>query len=219
MAAHGMGTIAPRRGLEVLERLMAQRHPQVGVLNVDWSRAMGAFSAGGASAFLSELNGRGVTTSPATTTRRPATRSVRQRLEAAPGGQRLDILTGFVSAEASRVLGPGSEEAFDVSRPLREVGLDSLMAVELRNALAAGLGVVLPATLLFTYPTVETLVRHLADDVLQLAPTPVGGGDAAVARGESASREAALDGLSEDELAAMLNERLDRLDAGGETRR
>jgi acyl carrier protein len=141
---------------------------------------------------------------------------MRQRLEAAPAGPRLDLLAGFVRAEATRVLGPGSEEALDVTRPLRDVGLDSLMAVELRNALATGLSVPLPATLLFTYPTLESLVRYLAQDVLHLSPVaPAAAPPPPSAETATAAAEAALDGLSEHELAALLNARLDRLDEGG----
>jgi hypothetical protein len=45
--------------------------------------------------------------------------------------------------------------------PLGELGLDSLLAVELRNALATALGRPLPATLLFDHPTVDALTDHL----------------------------------------------------------
>ena len=47
-------------------------------------------------------------------------------------------------------------------QPLMEAGLDSLGAVELRNALSARLAMVLPATLTLDYPTMETLASHLA---------------------------------------------------------
>jgi acyl transferase domain-containing protein/ubiquinone/menaquinone biosynthesis C-methylase UbiE len=221
MAALGMGTIPPQQGLDALGRLMAQRHPQVGVLDVDWSRAMATLGTTAASGFLAEVAVRNVTAATATSrgsamTRGAAAPVMRQRLEAAPAGQRLDLLAGFVRAEATRVLGPGSEEALDVTRPLRDVGLDSLMAVELRNALATGLSVPLPATLLFTYPTLESLVRYLAQDVLHLSPVaPAAAPPPPSAETATAAAEAALDGLSEHELAALLNARLDRLDEGG----
>ena len=52
--------------------------------------------------------------------------------------------------------------------PFLQLGLDSLMAVELRNALAEALGRTLPATLLFKYPTLEAL----GDFVLSQVPQP-----------------------------------------------
>ena len=50
----------------------------------------------------------------------------------------------------------------DAGAPLMEAGLDSLGAVELRAALSAAFGVELPATLIFDYPSVSALSRHLA---------------------------------------------------------
>jgi acyl carrier protein len=61
----------------------------------------------------------------------------------------------------------------DPDRPLRELGLDSLMAVELRNALAAGLGRSLPATLLFDYPSLDAIANHVIR-TLGGAPSPGG---------------------------------------------
>ena len=54
---------------------------------------------------------------------------------------------------------------------LKEVGLDSLMAVELRNNLARATAQALPATLLFDYPTLDALTDHLMT-LLSLAPPP-----------------------------------------------
>ena len=67
------------------------------------------------------------------------------------------------------VLGLRTGESVDPERPLRELGLDSLLAVELRNRLARLLGQPLPATLLFDYPTLARLADHLLTPVLGLA--------------------------------------------------
>jgi acyl carrier protein len=77
-----------------------------------------------------------------------------------------------VAARVGRVLGLEAAGALDTRRPLNEMGLDSLMAVELRNVLKADLelGVPLTATLVFDHPTVEAIAQHLVRDVLALAP-------------------------------------------------
>ena len=66
-------------------------------------------------------------------------------------GERERLLLELVRSTAATVLS-ASVESVEPERPLRELGLDSLMAVELRNRLASLLGKRLPATLLFDYP-------------------------------------------------------------------
>ncbi len=60
------------------------------------------------------------------------------------------------------MLGLASPDALDRQQPLSEMGMDSLMAIELRNLLRGSVGAPLPATLLFDYPTVQALSDHLA---------------------------------------------------------
>ena len=91
--------------------------------------------------------------------------------------------------------------------PLRqgfaEMGIDSLLAVEIRNRLAASLGLALPATLLFDHPEIERLARFLAE---LLHPAAVG---APAAPRTDAHDRIAL--LSEEEAEAELLKKLEEL--------
>ncbi len=78
-------------------------------------------------------------------------------------------MTAFVREHALRALGVDPAKPIDPRTPLGDLGLDSLLAVELRNTLGRALGASLPATLLFDYPSIETLAAYLLNDVLQLA--------------------------------------------------
>ncbi|KAF8817832.1 putative type I fatty acid synthase, partial [Cardiosporidium cionae] len=60
----------------------------------------------------------------------------------------------------------GSADLPPLDAPLQEIGIDSLAAVELRNELSRRLGVQLPATTLFDYPTINAMVEHIQIQVL-----------------------------------------------------
>jgi acyl transferase domain-containing protein/SAM-dependent methyltransferase/acyl carrier protein len=122
-----------------------------------------------------------------------------------------ELLTEFVLGNVARVLRlePG---ALGTDQRLMDLGVDSLMAVELRNLLMSGLQLErkLPATLIFDYPTVDAIVAFLASDVLRAQaaveqPADVPTGDA----GEDAST--AIDDMDEAAVEALLNKTLGAL--------
>ncbi|MGM1057967.1 SDR family NAD(P)-dependent oxidoreductase [Saccharothrix sp. Mg75] len=106
---------------------------------------------------------RGVTGPRARRTVRGATAD---RLRSLPEAARRAALLDLVTATTATVLGHASPDAVDARRPFRDLGFDSLTAVELRNRLASATGLRLPATLVFDHPTPERLVDHLRDEVV-----------------------------------------------------
>jgi acyl transferase domain-containing protein/methionyl-tRNA formyltransferase/acyl carrier protein len=74
-----------------------------------------------------------------------------------------------VRAEIARLLPLSSADAVAPDRPLSELGFDSRMAVELRNALGNRVGTTLPATLVFDYPTPAAIAKFLLDKGLSTA--------------------------------------------------
>ncbi|WP_437621821.1 SDR family NAD(P)-dependent oxidoreductase [Sorangium sp. So ce1151] len=79
--------------------------------------------------------------------------TLRERLLPMPEPQRMHVLTDLVRSEAAAVLGLSSSNTVRPDHVLRDLGLDSLVAVELRRRLSAETGTPLPATLAFDYPT------------------------------------------------------------------
>ncbi|MEJ2857942.1 MULTISPECIES: SDR family NAD(P)-dependent oxidoreductase [unclassified Saccharothrix] len=93
------------------------------------------------------------------------------RLLATPEADRAAVLLDLVHAETGAVLGDQAPAVLDAETPFRRLGFDSLTAVQLRGRLSAATGLDLPATLVFDYPTPDTVVDHLLGE-LGAAPEP-----------------------------------------------
>jgi len=92
--------------------------------------------------------------------------SLRDRLSPLPRDEADRVLVTLVRKHVSDVLGHDGVDAVPTSKPFRELGFDSLAAVELRNRLGAATGLKLPTTLVFDHPTVRELASRLGVDLL-----------------------------------------------------
>ncbi|WP_405709588.1 MULTISPECIES: SDR family NAD(P)-dependent oxidoreductase [unclassified Streptomyces] len=97
--------------------------------------------------------------------RRPAAASSSAgRLGRLPEKERLPAALNLVRIEVAAVLGHGSTDAVDTEKAFKDLGFDSLTAVELRNRLSTALGSRLPATVVFDHPNVSALAAFLVQE-------------------------------------------------------
>lgn len=197
--------LKPTAALAALERLPSSTSAQAAVLAANW---MEFFARRGLNlpSLLQNASGSAVVPPDSTTQR-----NLRRRLEAAPADERANLLLDFLRDAAGVALGLPQEQAIDPRRALNELGLDSLMAVELRNKLAGTLGLMLPNTLLFDYPTLEALVVRLLSELFPPTATrtqtrPPENGRAEPAH--SASSTEPQSGRTTAEIAALLEAEL-----------
>jgi len=150
--------MSPDDCLRAFGNALAQPSPQVVIAAVNWS----AWTTR-APSLLSDFVRSGVRVADASraTATDSGTPAIAQQLAAAPEASRRALLIGFIRQEARLVLGLGSSHPIDERQPLLKLGLDSLMAVELRNRLAAALDRPLPATLLFDHASPAALTDFL----------------------------------------------------------
>ncbi|HET8660025.1 MAG TPA: type I polyketide synthase, partial [Micromonosporaceae bacterium] len=206
-AAQGIGGIAPDQGIEMLEQILRDDPVQVGVLPVEWPRYLRRLPPGEEPALLREL-GRTMRAGQQRTDAAAQWGQVRERIEAAAPQDRFDLLLAHVRDEVVNVLGLEPEFHLEPRQKLFEIGLDSLMAVELKNTLQTQLGQALPSTVIFEYPTVEALTGYLAQEALGLGPTPAPAEPQTRPQPARAETMERLKDLSESDLEDLLAQKL-----------
>ena len=202
LAGRGIGFLTPEQGLAVFESALNSGRANFAAARISWREAQQALGID--PAYLSGI---------ATTALEPATATpaaeISDLLEHADPAGRHVTLVDEVRRRACRVLGLPAGHAIDEERALSDLGLDSLMAVELRNSLSVAIGKPLPSTLIFSYPSTRALAEYLATQVLDLDSEITEPGKTAVPHlDDFLSR---LEQLSEDEVSRMLNQAAERI--------
>lgn len=233
LATQGLRLLAPREALDALGKLMANGAVQATVADVDWP-TLGARVAR-LPAPLTALFADLVRVPAAVTAQRSGATPRRsrpgdapaawaERLRHVPLARRQQLLDELVTQELALVAGLSSTTG-SPRQSLFELGLDSLMALELKNGLEAQLGVALPTSLLFDYPSRERLVAFLADlESLRVSEPgqPAGAEARAVSDADSElgalteeALESELGSLGHDDLRALLASELTADEGGG----
>lgn len=139
-SAGGLQTIPVDQGLAALEKLLRENAAHVGVFPVDWAKFLAQFPQNRRPAMLAEF---------ASQQRGGGGRAGKQhallgRLKSASPAQRSALLNAFLQEQVAKTLGTSPSD-LDVNEPLKNMGLDSLMVVEMKNEIEACLGVEVPA--------------------------------------------------------------------------
>jgi NADPH:quinone reductase-like Zn-dependent oxidoreductase/NADP-dependent 3-hydroxy acid dehydrogenase YdfG/acyl carrier protein len=204
----GITPFTPENGVRVLHQIIGGRSVQPAAVRVNWPKFMRLFFADREVPRFFEnfvQADHGTTHKP----ERPKDRreDLLRKLQEALPGRRKKILLDHVATQAAQVLGLAAWQSEDYRKPLRDIGLDSLMAVELRNRLASAVSQKLSATLLFDYPTLEEVTGYLANEMPSLFEIT---DSMQVSSGESEPEHNVLgniEQLSEDDVERLFRER------------
>jgi acyl carrier protein len=213
------------QALELLgDFLHAQPPPQVVVAAVNWEALKPAYEARRRRPLLALLGQQQAapTTAAAAAEQEPPLRAA---WRAARPDEREDVLFVALRAAVAKIVGVKDPATLDPHQGLFEMGMDSLMSVELKTQLERQVGRALPSTLTFNYPTIHDLAGYLAAEVLtvkepageKIAPPAAPAMPQSAAADDESDDESdnepddEIDDLSEDELAAQLMQRLSRL--------
>ncbi|AYN31194.1 hypothetical protein DUI70_0691 [Streptomyces albus] len=157
----GVSLLDPADALEALAARATGTAAALLVADIDWDRFGPAFTAVRPSPLLAELHRAPALPESGT----EDTHGLRGRLAGLPVEGQLREVLELVRSRAAGVLGFAGAGEVGAERSFRDLGVDSLIAVELRNVLASVCGVSLPATVVFDYPTPLALAGFLRDEV------------------------------------------------------
>jgi NAD(P)-dependent dehydrogenase (short-subunit alcohol dehydrogenase family)/acyl carrier protein len=214
MHSQGVGTITPEAGMQILNQVFAHAKPRIAVLPIDWGTYLSQFKS--TPVWLSRLaeetrkKGKRLKAAPGASqpkshAARAAGNAWREQLANVPANQQRQFLLEHINVQVVKAIGLEVGQQIDPRQALNELGLDSLMAVELRNMLSSSLQLErsLPATLVFDYPTINALTDYLAQDILKMETKkpeekPTAAGKADLLKD--------LENLSDDEVTRMLSQ-------------
>ena len=155
----GIGEISPRQGRLLFAHLLNPPAAQIGVFPINWKQFLAQVSDDRAGRLYAAFAAFTSTTAPADQRQQPAPPALQHRLAEAAARDRDQVLVDHLQQELSGILElhqpPSLQQGF------MDLGMDSLMAVELRNRLQVALGIPLASTLIFKFPTIRELVEHL----------------------------------------------------------
>jgi hypothetical protein len=217
LARVGIASFRPEEALRTLPLIMDGRRAHVVAAKADWSAFRPFFENGRARRFL-ELLGNGTLLNGSGTqqpvSHPPLIRGVPpgqllQSLEQVSPRERPDQVLSYVRGLAGMVLRTGVAQLPNPHTLAKDLGFDSLLAVEFCRILGISVGQALPQTLLFEHPTLEDVANYLCREVLRINPLERPA-PAAVAD-DRTQKMAQVRELSDDEVLAEITQAYHRL--------
>ncbi|MFD7629881.1 type I polyketide synthase [Streptomyces sp. NPDC059851] len=170
LRAAGLPALAPELALSALHTALTLDETATVVADIDWGRLAPGLTAVRPCPLIADLPeaaaALAATGTADTATADPAADSLARQLDRAPAAERDVLALEFVRTQIAAVLGYPGPASVDPAIAFRDLGFDSLTAVEIRNLLTARTGLRLPATLIFDYPNSLALAAFLQGELL-----------------------------------------------------
>ncbi|GAA1702982.1 type I polyketide synthase [Streptomyces yatensis] len=168
LRGRGIPFMTPRLAIDAFWQVMDGDETVVVVADVDWERFVPVFTSARPSPLIGQLPDVARILAADADTGADTTgesSSLRDRLvDMAPADRQAAVLS-LVRSQIATVLGYPGPEAVDAQRAFRELGFDSLSAVDLRNRLGTATGLRFPVTVVFDYPSAEELAGHIGAEL------------------------------------------------------
>lgn len=213
LASRGLASITPEQGTIALAQVLQQDAAQVGIMPFDLEQWCQFYPSAAKSALFSQLHKETVADET-----QEQTGGIQEALLAEQSGRRRrSLFETYLRDQVAQVIRLAAAK-IPVDKPLNSLGLDSLMTLELRNRLEASLGLNLPATMTWNYPTIAALAPYLADKMgIPLETTDSKTDNSMKQPGsqeddKDLTLKTQLEDVSEDEMETLLTEELAAID-------
>jgi acyl transferase domain-containing protein len=199
-ARSGMRSLPIAAALEALGNVLASDTGRAVIAAVDWNTFKPVYEAKGRRPFLGDVDAGGAAQPSAQPPQERAT--LHDEIAVLDPESHRDAIVAHVRAAAAAVLGLAPRQV-DPARGFFDLGMDSLLSVELRRRLEASTGLPLPTTLTFKYPTVAAIADYLLEQRGGQQPAATAPGDQPTTPEDGE--------LSEEELATLLASKLSQI--------
>lgn len=198
----GISLVEPKRGLSILHSLLSLDIPQIGVMPMDWDKFFSNPAYGKTTPFFSAVAPKSASSGKS---------NLMEQIEKLPANEKRPFLTNHILKRIAEVLMLEHTSEVNPDRSLFDTGVDSLMAVELKNVIESDLQRPLRSTLLFDYPTPGELIDYVTDGIPGLDEKK--DDEDETADGEEIREDilGEIEDLSDDKLAAMVDDELNAL--------
>jgi acyl carrier protein len=203
----GTDLIAPAQGVAVFEQLLVRDVTQALAVPIRWPQLLASYTAGSEPPILELMAAEAraqIARDGNADSHGTQAAAFGSLLDAAPESEKMGVIVAFVRTQVAKVLGLTSSATLAQRTPFTDLGLDSLMAVELRNGLAQATGLELRASIVFDHPCIEEIANYLGAALLEPRPSePTGETEDPQEPWRAMADD--LDQMSEQDLAALLS--------------
>jgi acyl carrier protein len=213
----GVKGFTTKQAFDILKRLLdpSSGAVQVVVAHMDWQKWSQSHAAGKSPRYSYLIAGTGGQKDDG---KKENESDFLSQLKKMPTEEQEKQIHDFVCMQVSQVLGRDPAKSLDPDKGFFELGMDSMMTMELRNRLMNQLNLTLPTTLAFKYPNIKSLVGYLVQEILALHISSDTSALAESVQDELEIPDAAIiaevENLSEDEAEMSLLDELERLESG-----
>jgi acyl carrier protein/NAD(P)-dependent dehydrogenase (short-subunit alcohol dehydrogenase family) len=206
----GIAPLPTAQALQIFNSLGRDSRPQIVVATINWPQFLKNFPKASLNSIYAAFKQPEIAAEKSQSqTQAPSANQIvwREVLSAIESGQRAQHLIVLLTSAINKVIGADEHEPIELRKPLFDLGLDSLTAVELKNRLETNFMCSLSTTLLFDYPTLEALSEHLKKNMADLFSTPGSHSEDLAATSNTAATDE-FDDLSQDDLEMLLASKL-----------